>query len=215
MSYRRTWLLTLPVLLILAMPSVTLCRSGDMQDVVYLKNGSIIRGIIVEQIPQESIRIQTVDGSVIVYGMNEIARITREKSHVTRPSASVHSKKHPVLAWFVSLLLPGGGQFYNGEVGKGALMLGAFTVGYVLALSSLDDDTWENDGPDVSAQAGAIIALGTWLWSMIDAPVSASKINRENGWTLAPFPDKDITLSVAGLSTDGKTAPGVVLSWKF
>lgn len=50
----------------------------DTQDVVYLKNGSIIRGMIVEQIPGKSIKIQTRDGSVFVYPMEDIERMTRE-----------------------------------------------------------------------------------------------------------------------------------------
>ena len=48
------------------------------QDVVYLKNGSIVRGMIIEQVPNESVKIQTADGSVFVYKMDEIQKITKE-----------------------------------------------------------------------------------------------------------------------------------------
>ena len=47
-------------------------------DVVYLKIGSIIRGIIIEQIPNESIKIQTFDKNVFVYKMDEILKFTKE-----------------------------------------------------------------------------------------------------------------------------------------
>jgi len=214
MSYGRTWLLAMPVLLILTMPSVTFCQSGDMQDVVYLKNGSIIRGIIVEQIPQESIKIQTADGSIFVYAMDEITRIVKEKRISTSPVQPLRSRKEPGVACLISVFLPGGGQFYNGEITKGAIMLGAATAGSLMIFSTIDGINGDTES-DGTAQAGAFIFLGAWLWSLIDAPISASKINRENGWTLAPFPDKDITVSVAGLSKDGKTAPGIVFSWKF
>ena len=50
------------------------------QDVVYLKNGSIIRGMIIEQIPNKSIKIQTKDGNVFVFEMDEIEKITKEVS---------------------------------------------------------------------------------------------------------------------------------------
>jgi hypothetical protein len=50
----------------------------DYQDVVYLKNGSIIRGIIIEQIPNISIKIETASRGVIVYQIDEIERITKE-----------------------------------------------------------------------------------------------------------------------------------------
>jgi hypothetical protein len=53
-------------------------RGGDLQDVVYLKNGSIVRGTIVEQVPNQSLKIQTRDGSVFVYEMAEVTKITKE-----------------------------------------------------------------------------------------------------------------------------------------
>lgn len=54
-------------------------KSGQYVDVVYIKNGSIIKGIIIEQIPNVQIKIQTKDGSIFVYKMDEIERITKEQ----------------------------------------------------------------------------------------------------------------------------------------
>ena len=51
---------------------------NDMVDVVYLKNGGVRRGLIIEQIPGESLKIKTNDGSVYVFKMDEIAKITKE-----------------------------------------------------------------------------------------------------------------------------------------
>lgn len=48
-------------------------------DVVYLKNGSVIKGTIIEQIPNVSIKIKTKDGNVFVYKMEEIEKTTREE----------------------------------------------------------------------------------------------------------------------------------------
>lgn len=50
----------------------------NLEEVVYLKNGSIIRGIIIEQVPNESLKIQTKDGSVFFYQIDEIEKITKE-----------------------------------------------------------------------------------------------------------------------------------------
>ncbi len=47
-------------------------------DVVFLRNGKVVKGIIVEQIPSESIKIQLADGSVITIKVSEIVRMTRE-----------------------------------------------------------------------------------------------------------------------------------------
>ncbi len=54
----------------------------DYQDVVYLKNGSIIRGMIIEQIPNVSLKIQTSDNSVFAYTIDEIEKITKEKKTI-------------------------------------------------------------------------------------------------------------------------------------
>ncbi len=50
----------------------------DYVDVVYLNNGSIVRGIIIEQVPNESIKLQTKDGSIFVFEMKDIQKFTKE-----------------------------------------------------------------------------------------------------------------------------------------
>lgn len=50
----------------------------NYQEVVYLKNGSIIRGVIIEQIPNVSLKIQTPDNSLFVCQMSEVEKITKE-----------------------------------------------------------------------------------------------------------------------------------------
>lgn len=51
---------------------------SNYQDVVYLKNGSIIRGIIIEQVPNKSIKIETLDRNIFVYQIDEIEKFTKE-----------------------------------------------------------------------------------------------------------------------------------------
>jgi hypothetical protein len=53
---------------------------NNLQDVVYLKNGSIIRGIIVEQIPNKSLKIQTNDRNLFFFNLEEIEKITKENN---------------------------------------------------------------------------------------------------------------------------------------
>jgi hypothetical protein len=78
------------------------------------------------------------------------------------------------------------------------------------------DAIWDNDNEgEAEAAFGAIIILTAWAWAVIDAPLSASRINRENGWTSLNIFGEDVALSVTDLSVDGKTSPGLVLSWTF
>ncbi len=51
---------------------------ASKRDVVYLKNGSIIKGEIIEQIMGESVKIQTADGSIFIYKSAEVEKITKE-----------------------------------------------------------------------------------------------------------------------------------------
>jgi hypothetical protein len=55
-------------------------ESPQYVDVVYLKNGSIIKGMIIEQVPNVSLKIQTRDESVFVYKMDEVQKMTKELS---------------------------------------------------------------------------------------------------------------------------------------
>ena len=48
------------------------------QDVVYLRNGAIIRGMIIEQIPGKSAKIETDNKEVFIYKSDEIRKISKE-----------------------------------------------------------------------------------------------------------------------------------------
>jgi hypothetical protein len=69
----KKWL----VLGVFVLMGSVLFAQGNYQDVVHLKNGSVIRGTIVEEVPNQSITIATPDGSVMVCQMAEIEKITK------------------------------------------------------------------------------------------------------------------------------------------
>ncbi len=56
----------------------SLSAQNKKEDVVYLKNGSIYRGIIIEQNPEQNIKIQTHFKNVIVINYAEIEKINKE-----------------------------------------------------------------------------------------------------------------------------------------
>ncbi len=63
----------------------------NWQDVVYCKNGSVIRGMITEQIPNKTLKIQTSDGNVFVFDMNDIEKITKEQMPTTQSETIVRN----------------------------------------------------------------------------------------------------------------------------
>ena len=64
-------------LFILLITTFSLGFSQEYQDVVYLKNGSIIKGIIIEQIPNKQLKIKTSDGNIFTYDYNEIEKLKK------------------------------------------------------------------------------------------------------------------------------------------
>jgi hypothetical protein len=70
-------LLLLPFLLLSMMLMTAKAQSG-MEDVVYLNNGSVLRGIIVEQVPNKSLKVQIAGGSIFKVEIADVERITKE-----------------------------------------------------------------------------------------------------------------------------------------
>jgi hypothetical protein len=144
---------------------------GNYRDAVYLKNGSVIKGIIIENIPNVSIKLQMADGSIFIYKYEEIEKFTKEEVPVVVNTAK---DKNPGLAFMFSFLLPGGGQYYNGETTKGVVMTTA-CIGSIILMSA---GAGNNNLSESSM--GCFVYISDYLWSMIDAPVTASRINRNN-----------------------------------
>ncbi len=176
-------------------------------DVVYLKNGSVIRGKIIEQVINESIKIELQDGSIIVFEYEQIEKIGVIEAPSTKGVTGTKIKS-PGTALALSLcppiLLPiqGIGQFYNGESGKGAGFLITGLVSGCMMLYGLQETTtsysdfsgsyeeteYENEG---AGMLGGFIYIGLWIWSSIDAYSSAKRINQ----TLASKEDYGFAIS--------------------
>ena len=69
---------------LIAFVAVSQVFAQQMEDVVYLEDGGVVRGTIVEQIPGESLKIQTRDGNVFVFTMDEITKLAKEMPKVPK-----------------------------------------------------------------------------------------------------------------------------------
>lgn len=65
----------LPIVLI----AVFAATSAQAQSVLYLKNGSAIKGEIIELNPEENVKIQTRDGSIFVYSVEDVDHVEKEQ----------------------------------------------------------------------------------------------------------------------------------------
>jgi len=54
---------------------------NNMEDVIYLKNGSVYRGMIIEQVPGVNYKVQIAGGSVFTVTVPEVEKITKEQRY--------------------------------------------------------------------------------------------------------------------------------------
>jgi hypothetical protein len=72
------------ILICFLMPAtILLAQNTKKEDVLYLKNGSIIRGEIIEQNFGNNLKIELLGGSVFVFAENEIDSIRKETVTIT------------------------------------------------------------------------------------------------------------------------------------
>ena len=114
-------------------------------------------------------------------------------------SQNEFKKRDPGVAFILSFFVSGTGQFYNGQPGKGAAMLGTSLLGVILYASGTKSEevgggytTQKSAG---TAFTGVALIIGSGLWSMIDAPISAGKLNKENGIALQVQPNVQLAQS--------------------
>jgi len=66
------------ILIVLICTTIFAGAQQIYKDIVYLKNGSIIHGKIIELIPGKSIKIESRDSNIFVFQMDEIEKLTKE-----------------------------------------------------------------------------------------------------------------------------------------
>ena len=114
----------------------------NTRDIVYLKNGSIIKGDILEVIPNETIKIKTSDGSIFVFRMDEVERTGKDEppknpapvSVVTEPDKP-NEKLRPMPSGYLFMLRLGPNvQLFNSSSDFSAGIINAVQVNQYLSL---------------------------------------------------------------------------------
>ncbi len=146
---------TLGCLIIALLISPFLYAQEASQNTLYLKNGNMIRGHIVEFIPDSIVRIQTADGSLFVFRSDELRKISTDSiSAHSMPDSALHLKKN----------MPEAERIHVGFYGGVALPLASFQA---------------KDGGD--AATGATFGLQLWsekkIGFLIDASYTANNLS--------------------------------------
>ncbi|MCH2046319.1 MAG: hypothetical protein MK212_19550 [Saprospiraceae bacterium] len=90
-----------------------------MEDIIYLKNGSILRGQIMEYKPDGNIKIEIAGGSVLVYPASDVVEIKKEEAK-NQPQYRLNKADRP-------LLIPENKKIYNIFMGKLMMGINAFS----------------------------------------------------------------------------------------
>ncbi|MCO6464514.1 MAG: hypothetical protein J5I52_10245 [Saprospiraceae bacterium] len=108
----------------------------QLEEVVYLKNGSVVRGVIIEQVPNERIRIQTRDGNIFVYTYNEIEKITKEAQIV--PQNRYSNANSQVYSDDIN-------KYKKGGASSTVLGVTFFAVGMPFMIQGIRGSTWSRN----------------------------------------------------------------------
>ena len=113
-------------LLVIGMSLVT----ASIADTIHLKNGTVIEGTIIREIPDVSVAIETAQGKVFTYNIQDVFKIDRRPSRpVPRISPLPMIRKDPTLSGLLSAVVPGAGQVYNNQYLKGGGFFLATVIG--------------------------------------------------------------------------------------
>jgi hypothetical protein len=88
--------LSIFIVLVVLVSSITFAQQTPV-DVLYLKNGSIIRGQLVEM-SGGSVKIKTADGSLFVYSMSEVEKMVKDSATIPAAAPVVAPDAAPTVA---------------------------------------------------------------------------------------------------------------------
>lgn len=106
----------------------------NYQEVVYLKNGSIIRGVVIEQIPDTSLKVKTADGSIFAYSMSEVEKIAKEET----TEATNYNGSKSQISWNVKAGM--NMSNWSGDTGEDTKVKIGYKVG--VGMECALDKTW-------------------------------------------------------------------------
>lgn len=130
--------------------------------------------------------------------------------------------KNPAAAFAFSIALPGLGQFYNDEVGKGLWFMGiglissiAFTASYAKNLNTANNkNSSGNENSGAFMVLSGIALVVDYICGTVDAVKTANKKNKQNGYVVSLAPSMQYNTLAAANGNLGIT-PSLSMSISF
>jgi TM2 domain-containing membrane protein YozV len=167
-------------------PNYTLKKS-DIFMIRYENGSKDVFNEIVTPAPAEVQQQTTVNRQAGFYNGNADSQqpIPTLKYTFGKQISPYGSEKSPFLAGFLSFLIPGLGQFYNGDMSAGFLYLGANIVCNSVWMSSISTDYYGNAYIDETKfTIGFIGALVINISSIVNGAQMAKRVNIARGYCL-------------------------------
>ena len=163
---------------------------NNFQDVVYLKNGSIIRGMIIEQVPNESLKIETADGNLFVFKIDEVEKMAKERvgtpTQKKAPTPSV-----PQRSGTIQTSLTGNDKRSQDEIAKNLQPVDGKAIVYIVRPSSLG--SLIKMGVDCDGQRIGSTKSKQYLYTIVNPGSHTFSSKAENRSTL------NVTLNSGGI----------------
>jgi len=174
---------TLILLIILVVIQESASSQNRTQDVVYLKNGSIIRGLIVEQIPNVSLKIETADRNVFVFKMEEIEKFTKESVSRNWDVESLENRQNFVGISF-GASIPMGAYADDGDgLAKAGLQLNLINIGYLFNENIGLTATWFGAANPLKYTENIFWSYG----GLMIGPLLSYPVSRKLSWDFKPM----------------------------
>ena len=172
----------------------------QMEDVVYKKNGEVLRGVIIEQVPNQYLKIKLKTGDIFIVDYKDIEKVVKEPSVSQQPKPQTapppppppsystvqeeRARERMLIAGALSFFIGwGAGHYYLGKINHGILftclnLFSLLLVGVGVGLGGAA--SWSLDSTQATvgfylAVAGAGLYIGSWLADWITALVSGHK----------------------------------------
>jgi len=153
---------------------------------------------------------QNINTDIATKKTNDTTKVSDTSAYVPLKYQNIH-KRSPVLACVLSLYIPGAGQVYNKQCLKGGVLLGISAISLGAAeIYHTDNVSHPHDGVTVAL---LVPLFAAYVYSAIDAPVTASYLNRTYhlGKKKKEFTSLHISPNLINAGTGNKFDAGISL----
>jgi hypothetical protein len=94
--------------------------------------------------------------------------------------------KDETTSLILGIVIPGGGHFYSGETGTGAILLGTAILAPVISSAVAVNEVSDPSGGSTDKAIGALyvglaVSVAAWIYSIADSQKAARRTNAKNG----------------------------------